>query len=50
MVDNNISFIADSRSGVTNLFAVVGRFVSYRWVIGPHNFLVILWNLLVQDY
>ena len=35
-----------SRAGVTNLFAIAGRFVSYRWVSGPHNFLVILWNLL----
>jgi len=34
------------RSGVTNLFAIAGHFVSYRWVSGPHNFLVILWNLL----
>jgi len=32
--------------GVTNLFASAGHFVSYRWVSGPHNFLVILWNLL----
>jgi len=32
--------------GVTNLFAIVGHFVSYRWVSGPHNFVVILWNLL----
>jgi len=32
--------------GVTNLFAIAGHFVSYRWVSGPHNFLVILWNLL----
>jgi len=30
------------RPGVTNLFAIAGRFVSYRWVSGPHNFLVIL--------
>ena len=37
------------RSGVTNLFAIAGHFVSYRWEIGPHNFLVILWNLLVQN-
>ena len=37
------------RAGVTNLFGIAGHFVSYRWVIGPHNFLVILWNLLVQD-
>jgi len=36
-------------TGVTNLYAIAGHFVSYRWVIGPHNFLVILWNLLVQD-
>ena len=33
-------------AGVTNLFAIAGHFVSYRWVSGPHNFLVILWNLL----
>jgi len=33
-----------SRTGVTNLFAIAGLFVSYRWVSGPHNFLVILWN------
>jgi len=31
------------RPGVTNLFAIAGHFVSYS---GPHNFLVILWNLL----
>ena len=31
---------------MTNLFAIAGHFVSYRWVSGPHNFLVILWNLL----
>ena len=37
------------RTGVTNLFAIACHFVSYCWVIGPHNFLVILWNLLVQD-
>ena len=36
------------RTGVTNLFAIAGHFVSYRWVIGPSNCLVILWNLLVQ--
>jgi len=30
-----------SRTGVTNLFAVAGHFVSYRRVSGPHNFLVI---------
>jgi len=35
-----------SVAGVTNLFAIVGHFVSYCWVSGPHNFLVILWNLL----
>ena len=29
------------------LFAIAGHFVSYRWVSGPHNFLVILWNLLM---
>jgi len=34
---------------VTNLLATAGHFVSYRWAIGQHNFLVILWNLLVQD-
>ena len=34
---------------MTNLFAITGHFVSYRWVIGPHNFLVMLRNLLVQD-
>jgi len=28
-------------TGVTNLFAIGGHFVSYRWVSGPHNFLVI---------
>ena len=40
-----------------HLFTVAGHyfqsrqsnFVSYCWVIGLHNFLVILWNLLVQD-
>jgi len=32
--------------GLTNLFAIAGHFVSYRWVTGPHNFLVMLWNLL----
>jgi len=37
------------RSGVTNLLAIAGHFASCRWVIGPHNFLVIPWNLLVQD-
>jgi len=26
---------------VTNVFAIAGHFVSYRWVSGPHNFLVI---------
>ena len=31
---------------MTNLFAIAGHFVSYRWVSGPQNFLVILWNLL----
>jgi len=41
--------LAVSKPGVTNLFAIAGQFVSYRWVIGLHNFLVILWNLLVQD-
>ena len=35
-----------STAGVTNLFAIAGHFVSYLWVSGPHNFLVILWNLL----
>jgi len=30
-----------SKPGVTNLFAIAGHFVSYRWVSGPHNFLVI---------
>ena len=34
------------KARVTNLFAIAGHFVSYRWVSGPHNFLVILWNLL----
>jgi len=29
------------RPGVTNLFAIAGHFVSYRWVSGPHNFVVI---------
>jgi len=28
--------------GMTNLFAIAGHFVSYRSVIGPHNFLVML--------
>jgi len=37
------------KAEVTNLFAIAGHFVSYRWVIGPHNYLVILWKLLVQD-
>jgi len=41
MLQNN-----SSKSGVTNLFAIAGHFVSYRWVSGPQNFLVILWNLL----
>jgi len=27
-------------------FGFAGHFVSYRWVSGPHNVLVILWNLL----
>jgi len=31
---------------VTKLFAIAGHFVSYRWLSGPHNFLVILRNLL----
>jgi len=35
-----------SKPGVTNLFAIACHFVSYCWVSGPHNFLVILWNLL----
>jgi len=35
-----------ARSGVTNLLAIAGHFVSYHWVSGPHNFLVILLNLL----
>ena len=35
-----------STAGVTNLFAIAGHFVSYRWLSGPHNFLVILRNLL----
>jgi len=34
-----------SKTGVTNLLVIVGHFVSYRWVSGPHNFLVILLNL-----
>jgi len=34
------------KAGVTNLFAIAGHFVSYRWVTGPHNFSVTLWNLL----
>jgi len=38
-----------SRSGVTNLFAIAGHFVSYRWVSGPDNSLVILWNLLKNE-
>jgi len=43
-----VSVIDSDRStpGVTNLFAIAGHFVSYRWVSGPHNFLAILWNLL----
>jgi len=32
-----------------DLVAIAGHFVSYSWVIRPHNFLVILWNVLVQD-
>ena len=40
------SFSHRHRAGVTNLFAIAGHFVSYRWVSGPHNFVVILWNLL----
>jgi len=35
-----------TRSGVRNLFAIAGHFVSCRWVSGPHNCLVILRNLL----
>ena len=31
---------------MTNRFAIAGHFVSYRWISGPHNFSVILWNLL----
>ena len=34
-----------TRSGVRNLFAIAGHFVSCRWVSGPHNCLVILRNL-----
>jgi len=34
------------KAGETNLFAIAGHFVSYCWVSGAHNFLVILWNLL----
>ena len=40
------SLLIYSRAGATNLFAIAGHFVSYCWVSGPHNFLVILWNLL----
>ena len=35
-----------SKPGVTNLFAIADHFVSYCWVSGLHNSLVILWNLL----
>ena len=37
-----------SIAGVTNLFAIAGHFVTYRWASGLHNFLIIhlLWNLL----
>jgi len=34
--------MSSTKPGVTNLFAIAGHFVSYRWVSGPHNFLVIL--------
>jgi len=34
------------KPGVTNLLDIAGHFVSYRCVSGPHNFLVMLWNLL----
>jgi len=40
------NFCWRSKAGVTKLIAIAGHFVSYRWVSGPHNFLVILWNLL----
>ena len=45
LVHFKVCFYASS-AGMTNLFATVGHFVSYCWVSGPHNFLVILWNLL----
>ena len=35
-----------STAGVTNLFAIAGHFVSYRWVSRPLNFLIILRSLL----
>jgi len=38
--------LCSSKPGVTNLFAIPGHFVSCHWVSGPHNFVVILWNLL----
>jgi len=43
------SSVCPATAGVTNLFAIAGHFVSKCWVIRPHNFLVILWNPLVQD-
>ena len=43
--NKNLRKILPSSAGVTNLFAIAGHFVSYHWVSGPHNFLVILWNL-----
>jgi len=39
----------DPRPGVTNLFAIAGHFVSYRWVSGPHNFLVIQYYETCQN-
>jgi len=36
------SVLLYSRPGVTNLFAIVGNFFSYRWVSRWHNFSVIL--------
>jgi len=45
----NFSEILPSNAGMTNLFAIAGHFVSYRWVSGPHNFLVILWYLFKNE-
>ena len=46
-VFNVLSTVEGSRPGVTNLLAIVGRFVIYQRACGPHNVLVI--DLLVQN-